>query len=100
MPQVRVETNVHNSKLLSITFIFALLASSKLCDVHAAQQESVGDPPLRQFIPSSVDEALRELRHTQAKHGGWRGYTYMSSVSMHEHGHSEIVGDFDEKYMM
>lgn len=99
-PRVRARTSVHNSKLVSMTFIFALLSSARLCDVHAAQHESVGDPPPRQFIPSSVDEALRELRHTQAKDGGWRGYTDISSVSMHEYGHSEIVGDFDEKYML
>jgi Flp pilus assembly protein TadD len=85
---------------LTITFIFVLLGSAQLCDVNAAQRESVGDPPPRQFIPSSIDEALRELRHTQAKDGGWRGYTDISSVSMREHGHSEIVGDFDEKYML
>lgn len=91
---------MRNSKFFSITFLFVLLGSAHLCDATAAQRESVGDPPPRQFIPVSVDEALRELRHTQAKDGGWQGYTDISSVSMSEHGHSERVGDFNEKYML
>lgn len=89
-----------NSKLLYTTFIFVLLSSARLYDANASQRESVGDPPPRQFIPASVDEALRELRHTQAKDGGWRDYTDISSISMSEHGHSERVGDFNEKYML
>lgn len=91
---------MRNSKLLSAIFILILLISARLCDANAAQRESAGDPAPRQFIPVSVEEALRELRHTQAKDGGWQGYTDISSVSRSEHGHSELVGDFNEKYML
>jgi hypothetical protein len=91
---------MRNSKLLSAIFILVLLISARLCDANAAQRESAGDPAPRQFIPVSVEEALRELRHTQAKDGGWQGYTDISSVSRSEQGHSELVGDFNEKYML
>lgn len=91
---------MRNPKFLSITFLFVLLSLAQSRDANAAQRENVSDPPPRQFIPVSVDEALRELRHTQAKDGGWQGYTDISSVSMSEHGHSESVGDFNEKYTL
>lgn len=91
---------MRNPKPIFFTFILALSGLAGLGEAAPAQREPAGDPSPRQFIPVSVSDALRELRHTQAKDGGWRGYTDISSVSMTERGHSEIAGDFNAKYML
>lgn len=76
------------------TLVLCLLAGCILSAV--AQSGDTGDKPPAQFVPSSIAEALRELRYTAGKYAGWRSYYDLSSVTIHERGRSEIVGSFDE----
>src|SRR5205809_622718 len=44
------------------------------------------ESPARPFVPHTVEEALKELRHSQASDGDWAKFPDRSSVTMRSHG--------------
>ena len=79
-------------RIMGVSCVMLLM---QFCSVAAKPQtESVGP---RLFVPSTIDEALRELRHTQANEYEWRGFGPMSSSTDHNYGYKKELGSFDEK---
>jgi hypothetical protein len=70
-----------------------------ICSGVAGKAQTASVSP-RFFVPSTIDEALRELRHTQANEYDWRAFGPMSSSTVHNHGYKKELGSFDEESTM
>ena len=91
-------------RMLAVGLLAVLMSAlqtqrSQMALAEDARSANETQPAPREFIPRSVDEALRELRHTQGVGAGWSGYLILSSVTLRAHGRSSLVGDFDETHM-
>src|ERR1700684_782388 len=86
----------------SFSFVILGILSIAVCGADAskaAQGDAGAGPP--EFVPSSIDEALRALRYSAAKDIDWRPFGLLTSATYHGHGHdggSRFDGTYTKQF--